>query len=290
MSLLMGSEMQGMYANWRLGPDADTGWFDTRGSQWITGKFVLATVFKLHWRLDPGAADGIYNLLHAVTMGRACSPGKTHLEQLAQILHGDLHITCRITDSFGLVQRNTVALPGSWQRYQGRAMLLIYTGDPGIQNPTLVQTTNTLYDLASMDQLQSLQYCAQIRSSKDLDFASWPTHRVVCDYEQNNVPRDHVMVHGNCHHDTSAQTPFELLSVWGSLGQTLDPSDRSIVEALTQNQVSDRIGPAEAWYNCHCDRVITQGPDRWALCTGRYQQSNRLGILLSRTGQDRILV
>jgi hypothetical protein len=284
MSLIVGSEMQGMCANWRLGPDADPGWFDTSGSHCMPGNFVIATVFKLHWHLHPHPPDGIYNVLHAVTMGRAGITGKTHLEQLAQILQGDLHITCRITDSTSRVQRRTVALPGSWQRYQDRAMLLIYTGQTSEANPTLVQTTTILYDVASTYVLQKLSYQLSISSSKDLDFVSWPAHRVICDHEQNQVPRDHVIVHGHCHSRQHANTPFELISVWGSLGQTLDPSDRSIVAALTQNQISDRIGPAEAWYNCHGDRVVTQGPDRWALCTGLYQQSDRLGILLSSTG------
>jgi len=284
MSLIVGSEMQGMCANWRLGPDADPGWFDTSGSHCMPGNFVIATVFKLVWRLDPHTPDGIYNVLHAVTMGRANTAVKTHLEQLAQILHGDLHITCRITDSTGRVQRHTVALPGSWQRYQDRDMLLIYTGQTSESNPTLVQTTTILYDVASTDVLQKLSYQLSIPSREDLDFVSWPAHRVICDHEQNQVPRDHVIVHGHCHSCQHANTPFELISVWGSLDQSLALSEPSFFEALINTPVPDRIGSAEAWYNCSCDRAMIRNNSKWALCTGHYRQTDGLGIRLPTVG------
>lgn len=251
---------------------------------------MMATVFKLCWRLVSDAPDRIYNVLHAVTMGRADNTSKTHLEQLAQILYGDLHITCRIIDSFGVAHRHTMALPGSWQHYQDRAMLLIYTGDVIQNDPAVVQTTSMLYDLANKHLLQQLTHSVVLRSSQDLDFASWPQHRVICDHEQNHVPRDHVMVHGHGDLQQHSSTSFELISIWSSLGHALDPANPFWLEALMHSPVPDRIGSAEAWYNCHCDRVVMQGTNHWTLCTGRYRQTDRLGIWLPTRGSKQDLV
>jgi len=241
----------------------------------------MATVFRLHWRLSPTTPDGIYNVLHAVTMGRAARPGKTHLEQLVQILHGGLHITCRVSDNVGQVHRNTVALPGHWEQYLHRDMLLIYTADTRVQDPAALDTMNVLYDFHSLDRLQCLPYRVRVQSIIDFDFASWPDARVICDHEQNHVPRDHVIVHGRSCTLSNLYTPFEILRVWASLGQTLDPLDQSNVRALSQIQVPDHIGSVHAWYNVDCDRVVDRDMDTWALCTGRYRQRQSLGIKLT---------
>lgn len=265
---------------WRLGPYTDPGRFDTSAAASVPGHFVVATVFRLHWQLRPGAPDRIYNVLHAVTMGRAHNAHKTHVEQLAQILHGRLHVTCRIQDSTGRVQRNTVALPGCWQGYQDRVFLLMYTANVLSQDPVILHTRSVLYDVDSWALLQDLPHTVLIEHAADVDFVSWPGHTVICDHEQFRVPRDHVIVHGHCDQQHVPDAPFALHRVWGSLDQTLDPGDIDTVHQFTLPQVPDHIGPAHAWYNCCSHNSITQGQDRWAVCAGRYLQSQSLGIRL----------
>lgn len=279
MSLTIGS---GRCPNWRLGPDADPGQFDTSATASVPGQFVVATVFRLHWQLQPGAPDSIYNVLHAVTMGRSGHAHKIHVEQLAQILQGDLHVTCRITDRTGRVQRNTVALPGTWQDYQDRDLLLIYTANAVSQDPVILHTRNVLYDLDNWLLLQDLPHTVELQHPADVNFASWPNNTVICDHEQRGIRRDHVMIHGFClQHDT----PFELHRVWGSLDQTLDSGHIHTVHQFAQVQIPDHIGPAQAWYNCCSDNAVTQGQDCWARCTGRYYQRQSLGIRLG-TGPE----
>ena len=265
---------------WRLGPHTDPGHFDTSAAASPPGQFVMATVFRLHWQLQSGAPDNIYNMLHAVTMGRIGHAHKTHVEQMVQILHGDLHVTCRIMDSTGQVHRNTVALPGSWRHYQDRALLLIYTAAAVSQDPIILHTRSVLYDVDSWDLLQDLPHTVKIVHAADVDFVSWPDHTVICDHDQFQMSRDHVMVHGHCNQQHVLDASFELQRVWGSLDQTLDPRDIHIVRQFGQARVPDHIGPAQAWYNCCSDKVVTQGQDRWARCTGRYQQNNSLGFAL----------
>jgi hypothetical protein len=268
---------------WRLGPDHNPGWFNTGNAEWSPGKFVIATVFKLHWDLSHPISDGIYNMLHAVTIGHAGRPGKTHLEQLAQILHGDLHITCRLQDSTNQVYRHTVALPGSKNQYLDRTMLLLYTSNYNHHDPTMMCTMNVLYDFDTLEQIQCVTHAVRVQHAEDIKFTPWPDHRVICDHEHNYVPRDHVIIHGGCNQHNAEPKPFELFRVWGSLGQTLDPLDLGTVSCLVQNNVPDHIGGAQAWYNCDCDRWIMQDADKWALCTGVYQQTHALGIKQSTT-------
>jgi len=270
---------------WRLGPHTDPGQFDTSTASSVPGHFVLATVFRLHWQLQPGAADSIYNMLHAVTIGRSGHAHKTHLEQLAQILHGDLHVTCRIQLNTGEIRRNTVALPGSWQDYQDRALLLIYTATAVSQDPVILHTRSVLYDIDRWNLLQDLPHTVRVEHPADVDFVCWPAHSVICDHEQSSVPRDHVVVHGHCHQHHMLDASFELQRVWGSLDQALDPGDIDTVHQFTQVQVPDHIGPAQAWYNCCSDNAVTHGQDRWARCTGRYRQSQSLGIRLDSVAE-----
>jgi hypothetical protein len=276
MSVQLGHEQHG----WRLGPDHDPGWFNTGDAEWLPGKFVMATVFKLHWDLTNPMPDGIYNTLHAVTIGHANRPGKTHIEQLAQILHGDLHITCRLQDSTSQVHRHTIALSGSKNQYINRTMLLLYTLDYNHHDPSMLKTMNVLYDFDTLDQLQCVPHNFRLQHAEDVNFTSWSDHKVICDHEHNHVPRDHVIIHGHCDQHNSRLMPFELFRVWSSLGQTLDPLNLRMVSCLAQNNVSDYIGGVQAWYNCDCDRWIAQGTDKWALCTGVYQQTHSLGIKL----------
>ena len=131
--------------SWRLGPDEDPGWFVIDGADRKQGVFSLVTLFRLDWDLTAKSLpDGIHNMLHAVTIGRDGEPGKTHIEQLVQIFNGDLHITCRSIDHSGQTYRHTVALPGHWQQYQNRDLLLLYTADPNSLEPTWLTTTNVL--------------------------------------------------------------------------------------------------------------------------------------------------
>jgi hypothetical protein len=283
MSVLMGPESQAMCANWRLGPDDDPGLFDTSACDCTSKEFVLATVFSLHWHLLTDAPDGIHNLLHAVTMGRADRAHKTHLEQLAQILGGQLHVTCRSIDSTGLVSRNTVALPGSWQHYQGIKMLLIYRGRLYQETGWHLWTQNVLYDLDNSTMLQHLEHIAVVQDVMDFDFVTWPAHRVICDHEQFRVPRNHVMIHGNHVQQPKAHTPFELLSVWGSLDRGLDPLDWANRIALGNPCPPDLIGHTSAWYNCSDVNNITHGGISWMTCGGRYQQKHSLGIKITQS-------
>jgi hypothetical protein len=273
-------------SNWRLGPEHDPGWFNIRDAEWLPGKFAIATVFKLHWDLSHPMSDGIYNVLHSVTIGHLGQDGKTHIEQLAQILHGDLHITCRFQDSTSQVHRHTIALPGSKNQYLGRTMLLLYTLDYNSHDPTILNTMNVLYDFDTLDQIQCVPYNFRLQHAEEVNFTSWPDHKVICDHEHNHVPRDHVHIHGHCNQHNSKTTSFELFRVWGSLGQTLDPLNLRIVSCLAQNNVSDYIGDAQAWYNCDCNRQIIQDTDKWALCTGFYQQTHTLGIKLPDSGTE----
>ena len=277
MSVKIGHEQRG----WRLGPDHDPSWFNTGNVEWAPGKFVIATVFKLHWDLSDSIPDGIYNMLHAVTMGRANRSSKIHIEQLAQILHGGLHITCRFQDSTGQVHRHTVALPGSKNQYIGRTMLLLYTSDCNYHYPTMLSTLNVLYDFDTMTQIQCVPYNVNLQHADDVNFTSWPDCKVICDHEHNRAPRNHVIVHGSCNQHDSRHTSFELFRIWGSLGHTLNPLNIDTVSCLAQNNVSDYISGAQAWYNCNSDRWITQDQDKWALCTGFYQQTHALGIKIS---------
>jgi hypothetical protein len=280
MSLVVQSLPGAAENHWRLGPCEDPGWFDTRGP-FTAGKFALATVFRLHWHLPPDPQDGIYNVLHAVTMGRINQYEKTHIEKLVQYKDQGLHVTCRVILRNGQVKRHTVALPGPWQQYQERDLLLIYLADTSPDDPQLVRTVNILFDLEQLDQLQYIEHDFHVPLLAELDFVTWPDHRVICDHEQNNVPRDHVIVHGGCPEGRDYQTPFVLRRVWGTLGQTILPEHSLQLASFLQRKVPDQPGLAQAWYNCDCDDAVTFGAETWALCGGRYQQSHRLGIKLS---------
>lgn len=286
MSLILQSSPDGCSNTWRLGSHEDPGWFDTSGAL-TAGRFTLATVFRLHWRLPPDPPDGIYNVLHAVTIGRASQSGKTDIEQLVQIKDAGLHVTCRFVNSSGYVERHTVALPGPWQHYQDRNLLLIYTSDTSEGDPRFLKTVNVLYDLDNLDQLQCIKHYFRTPLLSDIDFANWPDHRVICDHEQYNVPRDHVIVHGHGAMQTDSSTSFVIQRIWGSLGQTLDAFDSLHIGAFTQKTVPDQIGTVRAWYNCDCDSTVTKGPEIWAVCTGRYLHRNSLGIKLSTDAQYR---
>lgn len=247
--MILGPEQHGMCANWRLGRDNNPGWFDIKGKQWMPGQFALATVFRLLWSIPTHPKDAIYNMLHAVTMGHVGSSGKTHLEQFAQILDGSLHITCRITDTSDRVHRNTVKIPGIIDQYLNRTMLLIYTSLPDTNYPLGLQTTNVLYDFESLDILQVIFHNLTLLSLQDLDFDRWPDHRVVCDHEQNNQPRNHVIIHSHCWQEHLFDARFELLHVWGSLGQRFDPLEKNHIRVFKSGLVPNKIGPATAWYN-----------------------------------------
>ena len=257
-------------ASWRLGPDADPGWFDVSAADIQPAQWIMCTVFRLRW--DPSIfwQEGIHNLLHSISVGRQDRSSKIHLEQIAQILHGELHVTCRIQDSAGRVHRHTVALPGTKEHYNNRWMLLIYTANGCTADPCQVRTCNVLYDLDTWQMLQSLIYTGSVACARDVDFGSWPHQRVICDHEQHNRSRDHVVVHGNTRDPVSSQ--FELRHVWGSLGCTLDALDPSTAQNLLQIDVPDQINGAMAWYNCASDPSMSQGQQFCARCTGRYQQ------------------
>jgi hypothetical protein len=117
-----------------------------------------------------------------------------------------------------------------------------------------------------------------VASARDVDFGSWQHQRVICDHEQHHQARDHVIIHGNTRDTPSAH--FELRRVWGSLGCTLDALDSSIAQSLLQIDVPDQIGNAEAWYNCSSNLTVSWGRHCYARCTGRYQQSDFLGLRL----------
>lgn len=266
-----GSPEQGLRATWRLGPGVDPGWFET-GQPSTPGKFALATVFRLHWQSPSMPQDGIYHMVHAVTMGRASRPGKTHLEQMVQILHGDLHITCRM-DICGVVSRNTVPLPGTWNLYNDRTMLLIYTADIDSENPEILNATHVLYDFHSLEQLQCVDHMTQTPSTTYMDFTSWPDYRVTCDHEQDHVPSNHLFVHGHCCENFPVDLSFELFRLWGSLGQTFDAQNMENVRKLVTDRVPDRIDSAEAWYNIDCARSWQEGQDFFSECSGLYRKS-----------------
>jgi hypothetical protein len=264
--------------SWRLGPDADPGWFDVSAADIQPAQWIMCTVFRLRWAASTFQQEGIHNCLHAISVGRQNRSSKIHLEQIVQILHGEPHVTCRIQDSAGRVHRHTVALPGPKESYNNRWMLLIYTANGSTVNARQVQTCSVLYDLDTGQLLQSLTYTGSVACVQDVDFGSWPHERVICDHEQDQQARDHVMVHGNTRDPVSAQ--FELKRVWGSLGCAIDALDPSTAQSLLQEHVPDQIGHAKAWYNCASTRAVFQGQHCYARCTGRYQQNNSLGFAL----------
>jgi len=261
---------------WRLGSDEDPGWFDLSHADIQPAQWIMCTVFRLRWLPCIFQKEGIHNCLHSITVGRQNQSSKIHLEQIAQILHGQLHITCRIQDSAGQVHRHTVALPGDQEHYNNRWMLLIYTGNGANADPCRVRTANVLYDLDTGQLLQSLTYTGSVSSARDIDFGSWQHLCVICDHEQLHQARDHVMVHGNTRDPVSAQ--FELSRIWGSLGCTLDALDPSTTQSLLQNDVPDQINNAKAWYNCASNLVVFQGQHCYNRCTGRCQSSDFLSF------------
>jgi hypothetical protein len=265
-------------ASWRLGPDADPGWFDVSAADIQPAQWIMCTVFRLRW--DPSIfwQEGIHNLLHSISVGRQDRSSKIHLEQIVQILHGELHITCRIQDSTRRVHRNTVALPGIKESYNNRWMLLIYTANGSTVDPCEVRTCNVLYDYDTGQLLQNLTYTGSVACVQDVDFGSWQHQRVICDHEQHQQARDHVMVCGYTRDPVSSQ--FELRRVWGSLGYTLDALDPSTAQSLLQEHVPDQISHAKAWYNCASNVTMFWGQHCYARCTGQYQQNNSLGFTL----------
>jgi len=259
-----------------LGPDEEPGWFDLSDAVIQPAQWIMCTVFRLRWDPSIFQQEGIHNCLHSISVGRQDRSSKIHLEQIAQILHGQLHITCRVQDSAGKVHRHTMALPGINENYNNRWMLLIYTGNGSNTDPCRVRTSNVLYDLDTRQLLQSLTYTGSVSCARDVDFGSWQHLRVICDHEQLHQARDHVMVHGNTRDPVSAQ--FELSRIWASLGCTLDALDPSTAQSLLQIDVPDQISNVKAWYNCASNLRVFRGQHCYARCTGRYQQSDSLGF------------
>jgi len=275
------------FKNWRLGSDTEPGWFNLEDQETQHGQWFMSTVFRLKWDPCTFKQEGIHNCLHAVTVGRKGRAGKIHLENLAQILHGGLHITCRIQDSAGRIERHTMPLPEDKEYYNHRRLLLLYASTGSGPEKQRAKTHSVLYDCDTLKLLQNLAWTAPVACAEDLDFGSWPQQRVICDFEQNHRACDHVMVHGHAGDSASAQ--FELDRVWGTLGATLDPLDPSTIHSLLQTTVADKIGNINAWYNCWQDRTVWWKKDTYARCTGLYNQPNQLGFKLAAHGGQFLL-
>jgi len=200
-----------IFSNWRLGSNRDPGWFDVGDLDNIKTEFSMSTVFRLRWQLPASTKDQIYNLLHSITMGWRHKTSKIHIEQLAQILHGELHITSRFTDHAGCVHRNTQPLPGGLCNV-GQWFRLEYSGklESGV-----FSTTAEIYNHDTNTFVQQCKYQAAV-DSKNFEFCSWSTNRVTCNHEQFGAPADHIIVHGNTNDHNVAL--FDIQQVCGSIG------------------------------------------------------------------------
>lgn len=201
-----------IFSNWRLGSDANPGCVDIGDIDKLKTEFSMSTVFKLCWNLPNPAQDQIYNLLHSITMGWQHKKSKIHIEHLAQILQGELHITSRFSDHTGRVHRNTQPLPGRLTNI-GQWVRLEYSGL--VENNSFY-TTAEIYNYNTNTLVQQCKYNASV-DPKNLECYAWSSNSVDCKHEQFGVPSDHVMVHG---HTTNSTAAFEIGQVCGSIGGT----------------------------------------------------------------------
>jgi hypothetical protein len=200
-------------SNWRLGSDRDPGWFDVGDLDNINTEFSMSTVFKLNWQSVDPTKDQIHNLLHSITLGWSNKTSKIHIEQLAQILHGELHITSRFSDHAGRVHRNTQPLPGGLMNI-GKWLRLDYSGF--LEN-NIFSTVAEICNYNTGASVQQCSYKAAVNST-DFNFYTWNSNRVTCNYEQFGVPCNHVMIHGHTTSPDVAQ--FDIQQVRGSIGNT----------------------------------------------------------------------
>ena len=279
-SFCYGHESHGLIKSWKLGPYDNPGFFDItdiRGN--VPGEFAIASIFRLDWNTNQSHDDGIYNNLHSVTIGRTNQAGKTHLEQLAQILHGQLHITCRMQLPDNRIYRNTVAVPGDIKIFIDRWFLLVYTGHTLSDNPLYCYKTQAvLYDCETLDILQNLEETFTTKYSLSDIFGEWSSTKIVCDHEFMHVPRDHFLVHGSVM--TEKPLFYHLSRIWGSFGNKFDALDNSIAAKFLGETVPDQIDAASAWYNSDTEKRFVHNGQNFSICTGRYHHPEHLGIMM----------
>lgn len=198
-------------SNWRLGSDVNPGYFDVSDLDQIKTRFSMSTIFRLRWQLPDPNKDQIYNLLHSITLGWQHKSSKIHIEQLAQILHGELHVTSRFTDHRGCVHRNTQPLLGGLGNV-GQWFQIKYSGQ--LEN-NMFCTTSDVYNHDTNTRVQQCNYCTAV-DPKNFEFYTWDTSCVPCDYEMFGVPRNHVMVNGYTLQPDVAT--FDIQQVHGSIG------------------------------------------------------------------------
>jgi len=206
------TDMTKVNANWILGSYTNPGYFDLDNLDKLKTEFSTSTVFKLRWQLPDPAKDRIYNLLHSITMGWQHKTSKIHIEHLAQILHGELHITSRFTDHSGGVHRNTQPLPGGLNNI-GQWFRLEYSGK--LENGVF-STTADVYNYNTDIHVQQCKYQAAV-DPKNFEFYAWENNSVECVHELFGVPCNHIMIHG---HTAIPATAFEIQQVRGSIGDT----------------------------------------------------------------------
>lgn len=257
-------------SSWRLGPFDDPGWFDIRDHGKLSTKFVMLTIFRLDWTdVDP-QQDGIFNRLHSITIGSQNRKSKIHIENIAQLIRGQLHITSRFCDHAGMIHRNTQPLAGEPYHYMHRWMTLCYTGSFA---QSILTTCSVLRDHDSNEQYQCNQYDQRCAES-EVELQPGVLDRVVCDDEIQHVPRDHVSVGGATMLSTRA---FSLRQIWGCLGQTFDPTTTANAASIMQESWPEIIGGCRAWYCCDVSKRCA-ADTRYAQCGGRYQQNQNLGL------------
>lgn len=206
------ADMTTVNTNWILGSHTNPGYFDLNNLDNLKTEFSMSTVFKLCWNLPDPAQDQIYNLLHSITIGWQHKTSKIHIEHLAQILQGELHITSRFSDHTGRVHRNTQPLPGGLNN-MGQWFRLEYSG---LLENNIFSATAEIYNYDSDTLVQQCKYHATV-DPKNFEFYAWENNSVECVHELFGVPCDHVIIHG---HTASAATAFEIQQVRGSIGDT----------------------------------------------------------------------
>jgi len=206
------ANMTTVNTNWRLGSDNNPGCFNIGDIDKLKTEFSKSTVFKLCWNLPDPTKDRIYNLLHSVTVGWQHKTSKIHIEHLAQILRGELHVTSRFSDHAGRVHRNTQPLPGGLNNI-GQWFRLEYSG---LLENNIFSTTAEIYNYNTNTLVQQCKYCAVV-DPKNFEFYAWNGNSVDCVHESFGVPCDHVMIHG---HTADPAAAFEIKEVSGSIGGT----------------------------------------------------------------------
>jgi hypothetical protein len=229
-----------IFSNWRLGSYRDPGWFDASDLHNLKTEFSLSTVFKLCWQSVDPTKDRIYNLLHGITLGWHHKTSKIHIEQLAQILHGELHITSRFSDHAGRVHRNTQPLPGGLNNI-GQWLRLDYSGK--LEND-IFSTTAEIYNHDTNTFVQQCKYQAAVDPT-NFKFYTWNTDRVMCDHEQFGVPSDHIIVHGNTNDYNVAL--FDIQQVCSSIGD---------VGVLYCADLAEHLSDVKHRYNNTCVQEI----------------------------------